>query len=205
MRKLLFAVAAVAVMAVPTVSNAQLQLGARLGYGFTAGEVEADADASDFIKAMIPIQVDLNYKLNKNLALGVYFSYAFGTVGDLAQDFCDAIPDSDCSASGMRFGIQALYDFSPGASFNPWVGLGTGWESATFSIVGEDITYSGWEWATLQAGADWTLSKGFGLGPFLSWGFGQYSSYEDPDGSVDVTDKGTHQLIQIGVRGLFSF
>lgn len=195
MRKLLLAVAAMAMVAVPVVSNAQLQLGARLGYGFTTGEVVAGADLADGVKALIPVQVELNYKLMKNLALGGYFSYAFGMLGDAESDFCD-LNGIDCSASGMRLGIQAIYDFSPGASFDPWVGLGIGYEWLNLSEGALDMTLTGWEFATLQVGADWEISKGFGVGPFLSWGFGQYSSMDLGGLSADITDKGTHQVIQ---------
>jgi len=205
MRKLLLAVAAVAVMAIPTVSKAQLQLGVRAGYGWTMGEVVAGSDLSDGVKALIPLQVELNYKFMKNFALGGYFSYAFGTVGDAEQDFCDA-SGIDCSASGMRLGIQAIWDFSPGASFDPWIGIASGYEWLTLSEGDLDATFTGWEYVTLQAGADWMVSKGFGLGPFVSWGFGQYGSVDvEGLGSGDITDKGTHQLLQVGVRGLFSF
>jgi hypothetical protein len=106
----------------------------------------------------------------------------------------------------MRAGIQLNYDFSPGASMNPWLGAAVGYEWLTVSEDGADITFTGWEWITIQAGADWTVSKGFGVGPFVSWGFGQYDSVDiEGLGSGDITDKGTHQLVQIGVRGLFSF
>jgi hypothetical protein len=200
MWKLLLAVAAVAVMAMPVVSSAQLQLGARLGYGFAMGEVVADVDQADIAKAQIPIQIDLNYKFSPNLSLGGYFSYAFGTLGDDYSDACDAL-DVDCSVSGMRLGIQLNYEFSPGASFNPWAGVATGYEWLSVEEDGESASFTGWEYLTLQVGADWEMSKGFGLGPFLSWGIGQYGSFED----IDIDDKGTHQLVQIGVRGIFSF
>lgn len=196
MRKLLLAVA---VMAIPAVSNAQLQLGARLGYGFSMGEIVAGGDQADVVKAEIPIQLDLNYKFTKNMAVGAYFSYAFGMLGDAYSDACDAFA-IDCSVKGMHLGVQAAYDFSPGASFDPWVGLNFGWEWLTVTEDSVDGSFTGWEFG-LQVGADWTVSKGVGVGPFLSWGFGQYGSFED----LDITDKGTHQLVQIGVRGLFSF
>jgi hypothetical protein len=206
MRKLLVAVAAVAAMAVPTVSKAQLQLGVRLGYGFTMGEVITDVDLADGVKAVIPFQLDLNYKLTKNLALGGYFSYAYGIVGDSAQEECD-LADVDCSASDMRAGIQLNYDFSPGAPFDPWVGLAFGYQWSQVSQGDLDFKFDGWEWVTLQAGADWELSKGFGLGPFLSWGIGQYDSAEFAGVSEDIPSdlKATHQVFQVGVRGLFSF
>jgi outer membrane protein len=204
MRKLLLAVAAMAVMAIPAVSNAQLQLGARLGYGFAMGEAEAGFDQGDFISGQIPFEIDLNYKLSKNLSVGGYFSYAYGMVGGTTSDGCD-LGNLDCSASGMRAGLQLAYDFSPGASMDPWVGLGFGYEWATLSIEDQDLTVTGWEYVSFQVGADWTVAKGFGLGPFASWSIGQYGSFDDGSGSVDIEDKGTHQLIQIGVRGLFSF
>jgi hypothetical protein len=125
-------------------------------------------------------------------------------VGGTTKDLCDAT-GADCSASGMRVGVQLLYDFTPGAPMNWWAGIGTGYEWATLTVEGDDLDVAGWEWATLQGGVDWTVSKGFGLGPFVSWGFGQYSTYDDGTGSVDIENKGTHQLVQIGVRGLFSF
>jgi hypothetical protein len=75
-------------------------------------------------------------------------------------------------------------------------------------------TGKGFEFINLHGGLDFNLSPGFGLGPFLSFSVGQYSSTSTScSGSCtgltaesgDVADKAVHQWLLLGVRGTFVF
>ena len=196
------------VMAVAGSAAAEgLELGARLAYGLPMGEVQEKADLSDFASSQIPLWFDIGYRINENLFAGAYLSYGLVQLAD------DACPDgADCSASDIRLGVQGHYHLSPGESIDPWFGLGIGYEMANSKVEAGGIestgNYSGFEFLNLQGGADFQVSEGVGIGPFLALSIGQYSSYESEvagnktDG--DIENKGMHEWLMLGVRGSFS-
>ena len=189
-----------------------LQVGARLGYGLAMGDVAKDSKMSDGVKSQIPIWLDVGYNVSDSLMVGAYVQYGIAQLAD------KACPDSaDCSASDLRFGVQGHYHLSPGESMDPWFGLGVGYEIASASASGETMgqkfdstaSYSGFEFANLQAGLDFEASEGLGVGPFVSFSIGQFSSANlsvtgQPDQDGDIKDKAMHQWIVFGVRGAFN-
>jgi outer membrane protein W len=207
MRKLLMLVAAFAVLAVPLASNAQVSLGLRLGYGVPMGEAQKNADLSDGVKGQIPFQLDAMYHLTPNVSAGAYFSYGFAQVGGDLDAICDQ-DGVDCSARALRLGVQGVYNFKPGAKLDPWVGLGIGYEWAKLNAeLGDQeasMTFSGFEFATLQAGANYLVTSQFSVGPFISLGMGRYSDLST-DGAFEATieEKSIHEWLQFGFRGQF--
>ena len=98
MRKLLFA--GLVALLVPTASHAQFQLGLRVGYAPAMGDAAKDAKMSDVsLSSQIPLQLDANYKLDKDFAVGVYFSYGFGQVDNKAFGDACGVSGIDCSGS----------------------------------------------------------------------------------------------------------
>lgn len=204
------------------------ELGARVGYGVPLGDVDDDdnEDLSDGIKGMIPLQLDVGYRVTPALSLGGYFMYGFGFVGDEISDTCDAAEDvpglsASCSATDFRVGLQAHYHFSPDKKVDPWLGVGVGYEWLMFGIDvaggGRESEVSstgrGFEFFNIQGGLDFEVAPGLALGPFLSFSAGQFSSYSiscSGDGcddvnsdSRDIEDKALHEWMLLGVRGTF--
>lgn len=186
-----------------------LQLGARLGYGIAMGDAQKDAKMSDGVKSQIPIWIDAGYRIDESIMVGAYFQYG---IAQLADKSC---PDgADCSASDMRFGLQGHYHLSPGESMDPWFGLGIGYEMASMKVSagGAEMTgtMKGFEFANIQAGLDFQAAEGLGVGPFVSFSLGQFSSMKteapDPIGTKegDIKDKAMHQWLVFGVRGAFN-
>ncbi|SEU27564.1 autotransporter domain-containing protein [Stigmatella erecta] len=188
-------------------------LGLRAGYGLPLGKAtgEADANLSDVISGIIPLQLDAGYFLTSHLYLGGSFQYAPGL---LAED-CEE--GASCSISVMRFGVNLAYHTAPFAKVDPWVGLGVGYErfnlSASAEFGGETIeastTASGFEFAALQGGVDFKLSKHFAVGPFATFTVGQYSSLSVSDGedsaSVDIDEKAFHFWLMGGIKAQYRF
>jgi hypothetical protein len=204
------------------------ELGARVGYGIPLGKVDDDDndDLADGIQGMIPLQLDLGYRVTPALSLGGYFMYGVGFLGDDISDSCDALEDlpgvsASCSVSDLRLGLQVHYHFAPRTKLDPWLGVGVGYEWLTFGMdldaAGAETeassTGKGFEFINIQGGLDFELASGLALGPFLSFSLGQYSSYSTScsgsgceavdSGSNDIDDKALHQWLLLGVRGTF--
>jgi outer membrane protein W len=212
MRKTLLLGAVAMALALPTASQAQFSLGARLGYAPAMGDAMKDSKMKDGIKSQIPLQLDAAYKVTPEIAIGAYFSYGFGQVGSALKDSCDAF-GQDCSASDMRLGLQAFYTFTKvSPQFTPWAGLGLGYEWGKIKATGggfadESVTFKGFEFLNLQFGADYKVSDQFGIGPYVMFSIAQYGSADFESGgasaSADITDKTLHQWLGFGVRGKF--
>ncbi len=216
MRKSLILMGALAALLVPTASRAQVQLGLRLGYAPAMGDAAKDAKMKDFaIKSQVPIQLDAMYAVNRDIAVGGYFSYGFGQVdGGAFEGACD-ISGVDCSGSNMRVGIQGFYTFNQVKSaLVPWAGVGFGWEQTKVKLSGggatADLTASGWELLNLQLGGDYKVSDQFSFGPYVMFSLAQYGTAKltnnvDPSfnmsGSID--EKAMHEFVAFGVRGKF--
>jgi hypothetical protein len=204
MRKLVLA--SLVALLVPTASFAQFQVGARLGFAPVGGDEAKGSPMSDGIKSQIPIQLDAMYRVNKDLAAGMYFSYG---IGQLASDFCT--DGASCSANVIRVGVQGTYAFNDvKAPLVPWVGAGIGWERLGLSaeaggqkIEGNDTGVE----LNLQVGGDYKVNDQFSVGPYLMVSFGQYTSAEikTPAGTVSgsISDTAMHEWFGFGVRGKF--
>jgi hypothetical protein len=146
--------------------------------------------------------------------VGAYLQLGIGIVNKdnaVGGNVCNQ-PGVSCKGSDVRFGVEGTYSFSPGQSFNPWIGLGTGYEWVNLqggsSTGNGEFTFHGWEYFNLQVGGDFSLSRVFALGPYTSFGLGQYSSTSVTLGSTtfsgDVASKKVHAWLQLGVKGTFN-
>lgn len=191
MRKLMLVAAAMAAFVVPSVSNAQVSLGLRLGFAPAMGDADKNVKMSDGPKSQIPVQIDALYAVIPNLKVGAYFSYGIGQSG--CQD------GADCSFNVMRFGVQGQYDFAAVSGFKPWAGVGTGYEILSSDLGDGSFNTTGFEFLNVQGGADYKVAEKLAVGPYLQLSVGQYSK---SDGE-SIAEKGMHQWFGFGVRGTF--
>jgi hypothetical protein len=162
----------------------------------------------------VPIIADLGIKVAADLFLGAYVGVSFGGVGDTVKQACDGV-GVDCTAAGVRFGIQAQYHFNPDGKWNPWVGYGIGLEllSASGSKNNDklDAGLVGVEYAHFMAGADYRVNDVIGIGPFADFALGQYGSTSIEATRNGVTKKSNgelanpslHEWLTLGVKVTF--
>jgi hypothetical protein len=146
--------------------------------------------------------------------LGLYGGPSIGGTSSTfanAQEQCPPGSSRSCVGADWRIGLEVQVHFRPAALFNPWVGYGLGFESASASASGAGVpptgvTYTGLELARFAGGVDVRLSRYFGLGPFVGLDFGSYSveHVEDLRTRVDqsIPTTALHEWITIGVRGV---
>jgi opacity protein-like surface antigen len=200
-----------------------VEIGARLGYAFSAGHLGAppngtDNPLGDYVGAQVPLWLDAGYRLNYELYLGGYFSYGFGVVNDDRQDLCRNA-NVDCSASDVRVGLMGMYHLPVLSQMSPWFGLGIGYEWGSFSLqqsaIGSsntDFGWSGFEFANLQAGADYKVAQKVAIAPFVSVSIGQFRNTSTTTTTAnnknemdqDLAKTSLHEWILIGVRAVFA-
>lgn len=232
MRKLLAAGVAIAIIAaVPVSAGAQAKdsgfsLAARVGFGFPLGNVASDPTATlaltDDFSGEVPLWLDVGYRFGRKFFVGAYFQYAFAFIksstafaaSQIGQAVCE-MPGVSCSGSDVRLGAELQYKFSPDASFQPWAGIGVGYEwtnlSASASGVEASLQYHGWEFFNLQVGGDFKVSEAFALGPYVAFSLGQYDTVSisgtgQPSESLDIPSgsRSIHEWLQLGVKGTFN-
>lgn len=219
MHKLLLAT--LLALTIPTTSQA-LGLGLRLGYGMpggdvmksTTGGVTSSDKYSDFISSQTELQLDLMFATTAKTAAGLYLGYAPNTIGGQLKDLCTAV--GTCSSKTYRIGIQFTGELLDLGIIGLWGGVGTGYESANFKIEGGgekiEAQLRGWEWATLSAGADVKIIPLINFGVYASYGFGQFHVESvKQSGSVNSdethgigSNAATHNMFQLGLRGIFN-
>jgi hypothetical protein len=170
-------------------------VGLRLGYGKAFGEVVNSTAQSSIIDGMWPFWVDIGYRFNPKLYLGGYFQFAPGT----APSDCQG-----CSANVIRFGINLHYHFFPGDDYDPWVGIGVGYEILNLSLYpnANSASLRGFEIPNVQLGVDFGATDNVALGPFVTFALAEYTSASGYD--LSGTKK-LHEWLIFGVRGVFNF
>lgn len=189
----------------PAKSESGFTMGLRLGYGVPMGDVGQGTillKMSDTFGGNVPIWVDLGYRIDRSMFIGAYLQYAFGTVAGTVDTACTALGES-CSTSVLRIGVEFLYKFMPDASFAPWVGIGIGYESASFNEslgpLSASTDFNGFEFVNLQLGGDFKVGSNFALGPYVALSVAQYSTV----GGVDIATTKVHEWLQFGLKGTF--
>ena len=208
--------------AAPEASGPGFEIGARVGYGFSAGRLGAppngtDNDVGDFVSGQWPLWLDAGWRFTSDFYFGGLFQYGFGTVNDDQQNVCRNA-NVNCSASDVRLGVMGRYQLPLIMQAAPWVGLGVGYEWGSFSLqqsvlgnTSTDSSWSGFEFVNLQGGADFRIAQKVALGPFISFSLGQFQSTSTTttNGNTsttterDLTDKSLHEWFLVGARVAF--
>jgi hypothetical protein len=191
-----------------------VSVGLRLAWGFPIGSVRTDDSLGSNFSGILPIWFDAGYRISPAIYLGGYFKYGFGFI---SQDVCVA-PFTACSGDDVRFGVNVHVHLrsvvgTPSWVFDPWVGIGTGYEIATVTLErGVDkshVSYRGFEFASAQLGGDYLGFGSMRIGGFASFSLGQYSrtTVSVPTGPISdsIGDPAIHAWLMLGLRGQYDF
>ena len=190
------------------------QAALRAGVALPLGSVTATTPMSDAVGIQVPLILDIGIKPLDHLFIGGYFGIAEGGAAGAVADVCAHLGVS-CNGLSLRFGGQVHYAFRPAATVDPWAGLAVGYEiarsSGTSGKNSVDNTLAGLEFVHFMGGVDFRLAHAFGIGPFVDFALGQYSTAEtkqDAGGRVTtlggaISDSALHEWLTLGVRGVF--
>lgn len=183
------------------------QMAIRGGAAIPFGEIAKNQKLNDVFGPQAAFSLDIGGKVIPNLFIGGYLGLNIGGAGGKAGDVCSS-NNLTCTSATIRLGVEAQYHILPDGKINPWVGYGIGIESSGLgqSKNGQTVTVTatGWEFAHLMAGADFRISKTFGIGPVVDFSIAQYSRTATSgglgDSSSDIKDKTLHEWLTIGAR-----
>lgn len=186
----------------------RLGVGLPLGHeGETAGDTTNDKLSSD-LEAIIPIAS--TPAINPNVYVGLLFQYGFGIVNTDNTSGCSGA-GVRCSGSNLRLGGDLHFHFAPGQSFDPWLGVGAGYEwlflDGTAGGADTSGTATGFEFGKVQLGGDIPVASNFAIGPFVSFSFGEYSNLSVSQGGasmdMSIPSKAFHEWLELGIRGVY--
>ncbi len=188
-------------------------LAIRAAYGIPLGDATGTTELKDLTSGGVPVQIEANHRFSPSWEAGAYFGYGLTRIADRAKADLTAQGATDVSGHRMqRVGIQGIYHILPQAKLAPWVGVGAGYgwtryAQATLGGKDTEVGFGGFE-AMVQAGAAMRVSSKLAVGPFASATFGQFNhhlmSVEGDEGQThSLSDKGTHEWIEFGLRGSF--
>jgi hypothetical protein len=189
------------------------EAGIRASYSVPWGSSTEGTSIRDLVVGLIPVQLDLGYRLNDRLWVGAFGAAGIGVKGRACRDDGQAptAPTDGgeqtptfgvkCDAPNkFRVGAEVLLHLRPSTDdVAPWVGLGVGYEWLNISeTLGRRTfvqTFSGLEFVNLQLGVDLALGRRMRLGPFAQWSLGRYSTISaDASGSADPLPAPEHSL-----------
>jgi outer membrane protein len=202
--------AAMALVCMPAQADEQsgFALGVRTGYGVPMGSAKSGTTLASLDGGMIPFWLDLGYRFSPNFYLGGFFQYGLTFP---PTHLCPA--GGSCDGYDLKGGIDFQYHFMPSHTFDPWAGLGVGYEvsrvfETSASFDESSAIYHGLQFLDVQLGADLHCSKLVPFGPFIDLSFGQFSkeTLKDATGtSSDIPMSSTmHEWLTLGVRGQFN-
>ena len=168
------------------------EIGVRTGYAFAAGNRGAppngtDQPVGDYVAGQIPLWLDVGYRLNGDVYLGGFVQYGFGIVNDDRQDVCRNA-NVDCSASDTRLGADGA--LPPAGRLAAVTLARLRCRLRMGNLLAAPVadrqqqhrsTWSGFEFANLQVGADYHVAPKVALAPFVSVSFGQFRHISDED------------------------
>jgi hypothetical protein len=179
---------ALALLVLPTAAEAQLQLGARIGYAIPGGYVSQDQPLWQEFAYLVPFQFDIGYRFDQ-FSLSAYIAAAPGSLDKDIKDNCTTL-GATCTGYGMNYGISGIWNFAPKAGLQPWIGARIGIETLQEKLdaggIAQKWDYAGWSYG-VQAGLDFALGP-ISLGPYVTYDTAKFTKVrlDDGTGAIDL-------------------
>jgi hypothetical protein len=172
------------------------------------GYLERGSEVSDVVHGIVPLGMEVGYRLNPTVAIVVHGGYAFGIPTLCATS-------SDCMASlghDLRLGAGGRFTLPRVGPVLPQVRATFGYEWFHSEFTNKGVTsgrdYRGPVLTSLQASANLgSEDKGIGLFAGLAVGIFARRDLDTPafSDSAGVDEARVHTWLELGVRGVMSF
>ena len=147
----------------------ELTLGVGYAQGF--GDIGSrQRNLTDQSSAGGELQLGAGWRINPNFMVGLYGSGSIQDTGDYT------VGSNVYTATA---GVQTNYHFLPSNTWDPWVGLGSGWRALwiNHSAGGTDSRH-GIDIARFTTGVDYRVSSQFAVSPYVGAGLTTFLTQE---------------------------
>jgi hypothetical protein len=171
------------------------ELGFRTGVIFPGGDLVPGTQLSVGVGVQFPLVIDVGYRINELVFVGVVGQIALGTLGSASCGASDS-----CLEWNGRVGAEVqLHPLGRAGRLDPWLGVGFGYEWQNYHESSETLTVSGFDFLNLDVGLDFPVGK-VHLGPFFGFTLGQFSHASDSGKSNSIDDKALHYWFCLGLK-----
>jgi hypothetical protein len=172
------------------------------------------ADLGNVVDGQLPFWLDAGYRVSPELYVGGFLQFAVIFPHGNSLGVACGQNGVSCGGNDIHAGIDLHYHFLPKTSFDPWAGVGVGYEwlnwSASAAGQSAGVTFAGWQFVDFQLGGDYKIAPNLGVGPFVMLSLGQYDTYsfsgalqQAAGNGGDIQNKGLHEWLTFGVRGTY--
>lgn len=129
--------------------------------------------------------LDLGFGVSRTVALGLwgnFFDYGSGQ-------------------TSYALGPSVSYHLVQGVRFDPWLLVGVGYRSLTLDGAGVTRRFSGFEFAHVVAGGDYYIFSGFGLGPFIDFDSGVFTTRPRTNAAGQASSERPGVGVHFGLSG----
>ncbi len=147
----------------PRAADNAFEITLGVGYAQGFGDIGArQRNLTDQSSAGGELQLGLGWRINPNFMVGLYGSGSIQATGDYT---------SGGNVYTATAGVQANYHFLPLDTWDPWIGLGSGWRALWINHqAGGTDSRHGLDIARLTAGVDYRVSSQFAVSPYVGAG-----------------------------------
>ena len=213
----LFAGASARADGAPTAPPVQrgFEIALRVGYAPPYGRTDRSHDrlAAD-LTGQLGFSVDVGYRINERVYAGV-----FGHYGLVFPACYDEYIAGTCTGFDLRAGVAVQVHLWPRGPIDPWVGVGLGYEYLRWDLDGYFIDnqhssssrrFYGFEFGSIQIGADYRVGRHLGIGPFFALTVAQFTHYDaafanngSPYHLADDTGDSAHGWVFFGMHAVY--
>jgi hypothetical protein len=199
--------AAYAAEAAPSPARAfgeRWDVGLQFAYGLPGGRLERGSFISDTTPGILPLQLDVAYRLGNSVAIAAYGVYGF-----VVPSLCSG--GKDCAASighDVSVGVRGRYYLPRAGPISPRIDLGVGYEWFESKLSDKGTTssrsYRGPVLGSIEVFGNLLRSSPWMLGPALGASFGVFAARTLEAGawssSAPVDRTQAHGCFVLGVR-----
>lgn len=155
---------------------------------------------SDTITGYVPLRLDIGYRIERHFYIGVDAELAAIVPAGCTSGFT-------CSGTHSRLGVMVAYHLRPSETFDPYFGVGTGYEvlrtSRSIDSTSVDIVARGFELIDLELGGDVRLGRSWRIGPVVSGSVGKFTTVAVNGTPSTDFETVLHAWVALGFRGAF--
>lgn len=153
----------------PRAADNALEITLGGGYAQGFGDIASgQRNLTDQSAAGGEVQLGVGYRINPYFMVGLYGSGGMQSTSNLT---------SGANIYTATAGVQANYHFLPTETWDPWIGLGSGWRALWISHGGTDSRH-GLDIARLTAGVDYRVNSQFAVSPYVGAGLTTFLTQE---------------------------